>query len=95
MGAVTQQHARAEPALQNDQDSLQVRGSSQHTASSTQSGQQSSYVPPYPNIEATQTFFDSASAPAAASPEPVVQGYSVGAINTTRPLYCPAQQVKL
>lgn len=95
MGATTEQQARAGSAQPNERDSLQVRGDSQHTASSMQSGQ-SSYVPPHPNIQATQTFFDAPPAPAAAGAvAPAVQGYSVGAINTTQPLYCPAQQVNL
>ena len=94
MGATNQQQVPVKPASQDNQDSLQVRGSLQQPASSTQSGQQSSYVPPHPNIQATQTFFDAAPALAdAAPPVPAVQGYSVGAINTTQPLYCPAQQV--
>ena len=95
MGATTEQQARAESAQPNERDSLQVRGDSQHTAASTQSGHPSSYVPPHPNIQATQTFLDSPSTPAApGAPAPAVQGYSVGPINTTQPLYCPAQQVE-
>lgn len=92
MGAATQHQVPVGPASQHDQDSLQVGGTSQQTASHTQSGQPS-YVPPHPNIQATQTFFDSE--PASAPPAPAVQGYSVGAINTTQPLHCPAQQVQL
>ena len=96
MGAPTQQQVPVGPASQNDQDSLQVRGSSQQMASSSHFGQHASYVPPHPNIQATQTFFDAAPAPVAAPPPmPAVQGCSVGAINTTQPLYCPAQQVQL
>ena len=72
-------------------DSVQVRSSSAPVAYPSQTAQHSSYVPAHPNIQATQTFFDSA--PAASPPAPVAQGYSVGAINTTQPLYCPLQQV--
>ena len=96
MGATSHQQVPIGPALQDDQDSQQVRGSSEQTASTAQSGQQSSFVPSHPNLQATQTFFGSGPAPtAAASPAPAVQGCVVGAINTTQPLYCPAQQVWL
>ncbi len=82
---------QAGPAQSLADDLQQVRGDQQHAASSTK---QSSYVPPHPYVQATQTFFDQEPAPAAAAaPAPVVQGYTVGAINTTQPLYCPAQQV--
>ena len=91
MGVSRPQATQAGPAQSLADDLQQVRGDQQHVPSSTQ---QSSYVPPHPSIQATQTFFDPEPAPAAAAaPEPVAQGYTVGAINTTRPLYCPAQQV--
>lgn len=91
MGVSRPQATQAGPARSLADDLQQVRGDQQHVASSTQ---QSSYVPPHPSIQATQTFFDPEPAPAAAAaPAPVAQGYTVGAINTTQPLYCPAQQV--
>jgi len=89
MGVSRPQATQAGPAQSLANDLQYVREDQQHAASSTQ---QSSYVPPH--LQATQTFFDPEPAPAAAAaPAPVAQGYTVGAINTTQPLYCPAQQV--
>ncbi|KAL0017936.1 hypothetical protein WJX77_000910 [Trebouxia sp. C0004] len=91
MGVSRPQATQAGPAQWLANDLQHVRGDQQHAASSIQ---QSSYVPPHPHIQATQTFFDPEPAPAAAAaPAPVTQGYTVGAINTTQPLLCPAQQV--
>ena len=95
MGASLPQVTEAGPVHAQANDLTQVRRDPQTAVSSaTQPAQQSSYVPPHPNIQATQTFFDPAPAPATAGPPaPVAQGYSVGSINTTQPLYCPAEQV--
>ena len=91
MGGSRPQATQAGPAQALASDLQYVRKDQQQAASSTQ---QSSYVPPHPHVQATQTFFDPEPAPAAAAaPAPVAQGYSVGAINTTQPLYCPAPQV--
>ncbi|KAL0043241.1 hypothetical protein WJX82_007692 [Trebouxia sp. C0006] len=91
MGVSRPQATQAGPAQSLANDLQYVRKDQQHAASSTQ---QSSYVPPHPQVQATQTFFDPEPAPAAAAaPALVAQGYTVGAINTTQPLYCPAQQV--
>ena len=79
-------------AQESERGTTQVSGSSQPAMFSSQRAQQSSYVPPHPNIQATQAFFDSAPT-TEPPPASVAQGYSVGPINTTQPLYCPAQQV--
>lgn len=91
MGVSRLQATQAGPAQAMASDLQYVRKDQQQAASSTQ---QSSYVPPHSHVQATQTFFEPEAAPAAAAaPAPVAQGYTVGAINTTQPLYCPAQQV--
>ena len=91
MGVSRPQATQAGPAQSLANDLQYVRKDQQHAASSTQ---QSSDVPPHPHVQATQMFFDPEPAPAAAAaPALVAQGYTVGAINTTQPLYCPAQQV--
>lgn len=91
MGVSRPQATQASPAHTLTDDLQRVRGDQQHAALSTQ---QISDVPPYPHVQATQTFFDPKPAPAAAAaPAPVAQGYTVGAINTTQPMYCPGQQV--
>lgn len=91
MDASRPQATQAGPDQSGATCSQHFRESLQPAESSTQ---HSSHVSANPTVQATQTFFYPAPAPAAAAaPAPVVQGFTVGAINTTQPLYCPAQQV--
>ena len=94
MGVQTPQATKASPEQAQTADLYQVRPDTQLAALAAQTPQSPYAASSHTNIQATQTFFEPASAPAApGAPAPVVQGYSVGPINTTQPLYCPAQQV--
>ena len=94
MGVQNTHATKPSPEQAQPADLYQVRQDTQLATPAAQTPQ-TAYAAPSPNsIQATQTFFEPAPAPAVpGAPAPVVQGYSVGPINTTQPLYCPAQQV--
>lgn len=89
MGAETQQFTQ--PSQEFDQRSATPQ---QQAAPTGLWGPQAPSGQPYANIEETQMHYGPAPPqPTAASPAPIAQGYSMGPINTTQPMYCPAQQV--